>query len=162
LNSKSWQTFAEEAPVIAQKGVTLLFRQRIGLAFLATLRKDGAPRLHPVSLVLHNGHLYVMIPHSSPKCTDIVRDNRYALQAFPPSSGAGEEFYISGRAKSVMDADVRQVLIREAHILAGEDEVLFELLLERVMYSSIEKEGANDEQPLHQKWQATLSTKKYE
>lgn len=139
-----------------------MFRRRIGLAFLATLRKDGAPRLHPVSLVLHDGHLFVMIPHSSPKCADLLRDNRYALQAFPPSSGAAEEFYISGRAKSIMEADVRQTLIQEAQIMAGEDEVLFELLLERVMYSSMENEGASDEQPLHQKWQATLSTMKCE
>lgn len=158
--AKSWQTFTEEAPVLAQKGMELLFRQLIGLAFLATLRKDGAPRLHPISLVLYHGHLYVMIPRSSPKCADLIRDNRYALQAFPPPSGMGEEFYISGRAESIMDVKLRQAIIQEVNMMVRDDEILFELLLERVMYSTLEKEGTGEERPFHQKWQAAHTIKK--
>ncbi len=35
---------------------------QVGLAFLATIRKDGAPRLHPISLVYAGDQLYVFIP----------------------------------------------------------------------------------------------------
>jgi hypothetical protein len=51
---KSWQDFSAEEPEIAMLGGKLLFRLRaqIGYAFLATLRKDGAPRLHPISVIL--------------------------------------------------------------------------------------------------------------
>ena len=154
---KPWHTFAEESPKMAESGLALLFRDRIGLAFLATLRKDGAPRLHPVNLVLQGGHLYVLIPHHSPKCADLLRDGRYALQAFPQAGGVGEEFYISGYAECILDPIFRQALINETKILVSENEVLFELLLERVMHSMLENEGTSDERPAHYKWRATLT-----
>ena len=44
---KPWKDFSAEEPKIADVGKKLLFqlREHVGLAFLATLRKDGAPRL---------------------------------------------------------------------------------------------------------------------
>ena len=98
---KSWESFSAEEPEIAMLGKKLLFRIRehVGYAFIATLRKDGAPRLHPISLILSKGHLYVVIPRSSPKCVDLLKDGRYAAQAFPLSSNEPrDEFYLAGRA----------------------------------------------------------------
>ena len=82
----SWSEFRHAVPELAGAGQKLLSRKRphVGWAFIATLRKDGAPRLHPVSVVQAQDRLYVIIPHSSPKCADLLRDGRYALQAFPP------------------------------------------------------------------------------
>jgi hypothetical protein len=82
---KPWIVFKVEAPEVAVKGQELLFRSGgcIGVAFLATLGKDGAPRLQPVSLVLSSDRLYVFIPPASPKCRDLQRDGRFALQEHP-------------------------------------------------------------------------------
>lgn len=82
---KPWNEFSKEEPELAKIGKHLLFQshEHIGLAFIATLRKDGAPRLHPVSLVFSDGHLYVLIPPTSPKCADLKRDGRYAMQPSP-------------------------------------------------------------------------------
>src|SRR5690349_15360869 len=44
----TWNEFETDAPDIAAAGKQLLYQFGVGLAFLATLRKDGAPRLHPV------------------------------------------------------------------------------------------------------------------
>ena len=43
----SWSDFANEAGPIAEAGIRLLHQFGIGLAFIATTRKDGGPRLHP-------------------------------------------------------------------------------------------------------------------
>jgi hypothetical protein len=82
---KSWKDFSLEEPELANYGKLMLLQKqgRVGLGSLATLLKDGAPRLHLVSLVFSRDHLFMFIPPKSPKCGDLKRDGRYALQAFP-------------------------------------------------------------------------------
>lgn len=155
---KSWIEFSLEDPELASLGKKLLFQSgsHIGLAFLATLRKDGAPRLHPISLVFSNGHLYVLIPPTSPKCSDLIRDARYAMQAFPsPNNIDNEEFYLAGRVERIHDLVMRQTLITDTKIHVEENEVLFELLHDRAMYSKLEMRGTPEEHPVHRKWRAT-------
>ena len=48
----TWKEFAAAEPDLAATGRSLLFQFKVGLAFLATVRSDGAPRLHPVCPVL--------------------------------------------------------------------------------------------------------------
>lgn len=144
-------------PDLAEIGRKLLFpsRARVGGAFLATLRKDGAPRLHPISLVYWKECLYVFVPPSSPKCIDLLRDGRYALQAFPPPDNTlGEEFYISGVAVRIQDLALRQALITEAEIRVEKDEVLFELFLDRAMYTKLIDPDNQGERPWHQIWRS--------
>jgi hypothetical protein len=45
-------------------------------------------------------------------------------------------------------------LIADTEIQADESEVLFELLLDRAMYTRLVNQGTPDEHPEHQKWQA--------
>ena len=155
---KTWSDFSIEESEVAKLGKNLLFqsREHVGLAFIATLRKDGAPRLHPISLVISKGHLYVMIPPTSPKCTDLIRDGRYALQAYPrPNNEENEEFYLAGCADQIQDPMIRQALIDDTKIIVAENEVLFELFLERAMYTKLVNRGFPDEHPIHRKWQAS-------
>lgn len=151
---ETWGDFAASEPELANIGKQMLFQSRIGLAFLATLRKDGAPRLHPVSLVISNGHLYILIPTKSPKCADLKRDGRYAMQAFPLPRGEGQEFYVAGRAEVIRDPAIRQAVIDDTQIRVQESEVLFELLLDRAMHTRLEHWGTPEEKPVHRKWRA--------
>jgi hypothetical protein len=112
----TWGKFAANEPELAKIGKQMLFQSRVGLAFLATLRKNGAPRLHPVSLVISRGHLCVLIPPASPKCADLIRDGRYAMQAFPLSGEDGREFYLAGRAVVIQDQVIRQAVIDDTQI----------------------------------------------
>jgi hypothetical protein len=82
----TWKEFAAAEPDLADVGRSLLFQFKVGLAFLATVRKDGAPRLHPVCPVLSTDHLFVLIIPTSPKRHDLLRDGRYALRPFPSRS----------------------------------------------------------------------------
>src|SRR4051812_21086285 len=69
----TWHEFAAAEPELAVAGRSLLFQFGVGLAFLATVRKDGAPRLHPLCPVLSNDRLFVLITPTSPKRYDLLR-----------------------------------------------------------------------------------------
>jgi hypothetical protein len=154
---KSWEAFKAEAPALAEAGQKLLFRLRpqVGWAFIATLRKDGAPRLHPISVIAAHDHLYVIIPNSSPKCADLLRDGRYALQAFPPPDGEpGGELYLAGVAERIQDPALCQAIEAETGVRVEIGEELFELTLERVMLTRLEAAGTPAEHPVHHIWPA--------
>jgi hypothetical protein len=51
-----WKDFASENPALAAEGERLLYRFGLGLGFLATVRKDSGPRVHPVCPILAGGH----------------------------------------------------------------------------------------------------------
>jgi hypothetical protein len=153
----SWAELRVEAPALADAGQQLLLRIRphVGWAFIATLRKDGAPRLHPISVVQSQDRLYVVIPTGSPKCADLLRDGRYALQAFPPPENeVGAEFYLAGAAERIQDPAVCQAIEAETGVQVEAGEVLFELLLERAMVTSMVAAGTPDERPTHLIWPA--------
>lgn len=155
---KSWNEFSLEEPELEKIGKGLLFQSgpHVGLAFLATIRKDGAPRLHPVSLVYSNDHLFLLIPPASPKCRDLKRDGRYAMQAFPPPKNEeNQEFYLAGFAELIQDVEKRQALIADTKIRVEEKEVLFELLLDRAMHTKLQNRGTPEEYPKHSIWRET-------
>jgi hypothetical protein len=154
---KSWEEFKAEAPELAEAGEKMMFRVRpgVGWAFIATLRKDGTPRLHPISVERARDRLYVIIPRSSPKCADLLRDGRYALQAFPPPEGEpGRELYLAGVAERIQDLLICQAIEAEAGVRVEPGEVLFELTLERLMLTWLEAAGTPDEHPVHSIWPA--------
>jgi hypothetical protein len=119
----TWKEFADFADI----GRSLLFQFKVGLAFLATVRRDGAPRLHPVCPVLSNDGLFVLITASSPKRQDLMQDGRYALQTFPQPKAGSDEFSIAGKAVLVDDSAARAAILRDARHMADASEMVFEL-----------------------------------
>jgi len=148
----SWEEFRSKESELAKAGEGLIFQFGVGLAFLATIRKDGAPRLHPVCPVLWNGHLYVFIAPQSPKKNDLLRDGRYAMQSFPPPREESEEFYLSGRAERIEDRQLFKQVMASAKSRVHEDEILFELKLDRAMHTTWANWGKPDLHPVYQKW----------
>ena len=133
---KRWCEFAAEAPAMADAGRTLLYQFRVGLGYLATVRRDGAPRLHPVCPVLANDGLYVFIGNHSPKRGDLLRDERYALHSFP-NPQVDDEFTVSGRATRIDKPAVRQI-VYDTYVATGaftSNDTLFELLLDRALHA---------------------------
>jgi hypothetical protein len=97
----SWSEFAAAQPRLASAIRALMHQYGPGLGYLATVRADGGPRVHPVSPVITDEGLYCFILES-PKRRDLERDGRYALHAFPPEE-SDDEAYLSGRAHRVTD-----------------------------------------------------------
>ena len=73
----TWQDFQREAPDFAA-----YVRSRIethGLALLATLRADGAPRISGLEPIFHDDELWFGMMPNSRKGADLRRDGRFAL-----------------------------------------------------------------------------------
>ncbi len=132
----------------------------IGLAFLATIRADGGPRVHPICPILTASALFGMII-PGPKLDDLRRDPRYALhsETFPPPD-QDDGFYVAGTAIEVSDSAVwEQVafqMLNERSMTERwpgfESQVLFEFRVERCLLTLTQ---AADGFPAgHTVWQA--------
>ncbi|HYN97203.1 MAG TPA: pyridoxamine 5'-phosphate oxidase family protein [Pilimelia sp.] len=97
----TWSDFAADAPRLAEAIRALLEQYGPGLGYLATVRADGGPRVHPVSPVISDEGLFCFVI-DSPKRRDLERDGRYALHSFPPEH-SDDEAYVAGRARPVTD-----------------------------------------------------------
>jgi len=150
---KRWCDFEREEPELAEQGRALIYQHGVGLGYLASVRKDGGPRVHPVCPTLAAGGLYLFIGNRSPKLHDLLRDGRYALHTFPVAEG-DDEFYVSGRATPIGDAEVRRV-VYDVYTATGahtSDDTLFELSLERALFA---KYGPRPSwPPVYSKWRA--------
>jgi hypothetical protein len=148
-----WSELEQQQPALAEAGRRLLYQYGPGLAFLATLRGDGAPRLHPVCPVIVDGGLYVFVGNQSPKRDDLLRDPRYALHTFPPEA-IDDEFVVSGDATPVgdqaLEAHVLEVYLAQG--ITTQDHTLFELRADRALHAEYGSRGAWP--PTYTRWQA--------
>jgi hypothetical protein len=142
----TWGEFRSERPDLADAGRGLLYNFGIGLGFLATVRPDGGPRVHPICPVLMDDHLYSLIV-PGPKLTDLRRDGRFALhsETIPPPR-QDDAFYLTGMAAEVTDPPTweraaTQLLAErglESRWPGFEAQVLFEFLLGRCLLTMTE------------------------
>jgi Pyridoxamine 5'-phosphate oxidase len=93
----SWSVVEREAPQVAaiatrlwpgpfalDQGLAVPTGQpTFAVAYLATVRRDGAPRLHPFCPIVADGRLFAAIPRRSPKGSDLRRDPRCVIHATP-------------------------------------------------------------------------------
>ena len=150
---KRWEQLEAENPKLAEDGRALIYQFKVGLGYLATIRKDGGPRVHPVCPVLATGGLYVFVGNHSPKLNDLDRDGRYALHSFPKPE-VDDEFYVAGVATPETDTRIRDI-VYETYTATGastSNDTLFELLLERVLHA--EYESRPTWPPKYTKWNA--------
>jgi hypothetical protein len=146
-----WAELERDAPEIAQSGKDLIYQFGPGLGFLATVRKDGGPRVHPICPIITSGGLYAFII-PSPKLYDLRRDRRYALHSFPPAEN-DDEFYVTGQAVEISDPDVRKTVQDAYQNEVSDEEVLFELMLERCLVARYLHRG--EWPPTYSRWAAS-------
>ncbi|KUJ65521.1 pyridoxamine 5'-phosphate oxidase [Streptomyces albus subsp. albus] len=103
--TNAWSDFQAAEPALART-----VEERFG-AFrhhvLATLRRDGSPRLSGLEADFRGGQLWLGMMFGSRKALDLRRDPRFALHANP---GPGQEMHggdvrIDGRAVEVTDPE---------------------------------------------------------
>ena len=125
----SWQHLNDGNPELAAYGAGR-FENRV--AYLATVGKDGAPRVHPVSPILRQNRLFVFMYPTSPKAHDLQRGGRYALHcSVEGSDGGAGEFYVRGTAQQVHDPALWE-LVRPGHAEEfGVKYILFEFSVEQ-------------------------------
>lgn len=124
----SWPEFSQQAPELAAFGAKRLGGDRV--AYLATVRPDGGPRVHPVTPILGQ-QLFLFMEPTSPKGKDLQRDPRYTLHCgVEDSGGGGGEFYVRGRAQLVQDPQLRAQAIEAASYDPAQRYILFALGVE--------------------------------
>jgi hypothetical protein len=96
----SWAEFAAAAPDLATEGRRLLHPRGHGEAFLASVRGEGALRIHPISVGIVGDELYAFIILKTAKYEDLATDGRYALHSHVDPA-APSEFMVRGRARAV-------------------------------------------------------------
>jgi hypothetical protein len=136
----SWSDFAADAPRLARAIRALIEQYGPGLGYLATVRADGGPRVHPVSPVFTEEGLFCFII-DSPKRRDLERDGRYALHSFPPES-SDDEAYVAGRARPVTDPARVDRLAADLRAAPQVDWKLFEFDVDVAMLSRHGHTGA--------------------
>lgn len=135
-----WSDFASADPPLASAVHSLLCQYGPGLGYLATLRPDGWPRIHPVSPVITDGALFCFLI-SSAKRRDLERDGRYALHSCPPEC-SDDEACLAGIASPVLDRIRVQRIARAARAKPGGDWRLFEFSVDRAMVVHRSMHGA--------------------
>jgi len=122
------------------------------VAYLATVRDGGAPRVHPVTPIMGGGRLFVFMEPTSPKGHDLERDSRYAIHSLvTDQNGTPGEFTISGRAVRALDSDTRAIAVAAAAYDPADRYVLFELSIEEA--ASTVYEGGR---PVRSRWRASV------
>ena len=147
---------------MAEAGRAMLYQFGVGLAFLATVRRDGGPRMHPMCPVIVDGGIYAFI-EPSPKRWDLVRDGRYAMHCFPPPDKE-DAFYFTGQAIPREDEELRsrvtKVFLEERGLLEQTESAhlgLFEFMLGVCLLTRTTWHG--DWNPQHTIWRATDNKK---
>ena len=138
-----WQDVVDSEPEFAQAVKARFDRHKHKL--LATLRKDGSPRISGIETTFKEGEVWLGMMPGSMKLRDLQRDGRFALHTSsddPPEKDPGGwngDAKMSGRAVETHDREIkRRVLAGEA--TGGWDPTaipLFRLELEDVVIARV-------------------------
>jgi len=93
----NWMEFQERAPEMAAMGLERF--RRSGVVLIATLRKDGSPRISPVEPFFISDQLLLGMMWHSMKALDLRRDARCVIHsAVTNAEGKEGEFKLRGKA----------------------------------------------------------------
>lgn len=154
----SWLALTQQEPDLAEQGRALLYQHGVGLGFLATVRADGRPRVHPICPLVADAGLFAFVV-PSPKQRDLRRGGAYALHSFPCPDNE-DAFSVAGRATLVSAPELRDALaaqfVAERAAIGvpapADDDALFELDVESCLLTRTT--GHGDPAPDHRIWHA--------
>ncbi|MEP6871045.1 MAG: pyridoxamine 5'-phosphate oxidase family protein [Anaerolineaceae bacterium] len=125
MHAVDWGTFELTVAPLAAVGRRRLHGR---VAYLGTIRGDGAPRVHPVTPIVSDDALYTFMEPTSPKAKDLRRDPSFTLHAGVEDNNGGEgEFAFSGQAELVTDAAERQRAVAASSYVPAERYIVFAL-----------------------------------
>ena len=113
----SWREFEAEAPELAARALTYL--EAGTHKTLATLRKDGSPRISGTEAEIVDGELQLGSMLNAVKAKDLLRDGRFALHSASPSPPewdgdakvAGVAVEVEREGYHLFRADIREVVV---------------------------------------------------
>jgi hypothetical protein len=106
----SWSEVESEAPELA--ALARAFLDAHVHKTIATIRRDGSPRVSGTEIILAEGELWFGSMFRSMKALDLLRDPRFALHSGsddPP--GWKGDAKVAGRAEEVSDEELKERII---------------------------------------------------
>jgi hypothetical protein len=126
----TWSGFAAAEPALA---AFVAARLQAAPCYLATVRADGLPRVHPVTPIVTADGLYLFMEPTSPKGNDLRERGGFALHnGVPDNAGTGGEATLRGTGRPVADVSVRAAAVAAAGYDVEDRYALFELLVDEV------------------------------
>lgn len=123
----NWGEFSKQEPELAKFGAE---RLTAAPAYLATVRRSGAPRVNPVTPIFTAVGLFLFMEPTSPKGRDLRERGWFALHnGVPDNAGSGGEFHVWGHGLAVDDLDVWPHVADSASYTPADRYILFELQL---------------------------------
>ena len=98
----AWGTFQSGEPALSSQ---IAERLSAGVCYLATVRADGYPRVHPVGVNVRGDQLIVPMMPSSPKGHDLRRTGRFAVHCTVENKLGEVEVLVSGHAQECEPAE---------------------------------------------------------
>jgi hypothetical protein len=113
-----WADLEASAPELAARGRELIDRFRF--VYIATLRRDGTPRISAVEARIASGELAMSMIPGTLKARDLLRDSRLALNApLEHPDDPNEEFKLRGRALEVSDHELKEAVASAVDSTSG-------------------------------------------
>jgi len=144
-----WSEMTESQPRLAA-----LARERLigpGVVLVATVRRDGTPRLSPVEPLVLDGDLWLSMMWQSTKARDLLRDPRILVHSVITSrEGAEGEIKMRGTARDEPDPAVQRRYAAAVTASLGWEPVpgrfhLFGVDIEQVTYVAYDPSGCGDQ-----------------
>lgn len=137
----SWQDIEKEIPELAARVAAIMGKSKHKT--MATLRRDGSPRISGIEVEFKNGEVWLGSMPGSVKTLDLLRDPRVAIhsaseepdQAKPGAWGGDAKF--AGRAVEVTDAAVKE----SYGAPDGHDFHLFRIDVHEVVVTGVDESG---------------------
>ena len=127
----SWEEFASIKPEMASFGQE---RLAYGVMYIATIKADGYPRVHPFTPFLGSGRLFAFMEPTSPKGKDLERNGKYSMHSLVKDmNGTNGEFQIGGKAFLLTDPTSREIAIRFSPFKPNDRYILFEFKIENCL-----------------------------
>lgn len=102
-----WQELVDRQPRLAEVAHSRLIEP--GVVLVATLRRDGSPRLSPVEPFVLEGDLTLSMLWQSYKARDLLRDPRILVHSIVTGRDGSEgELKLRGAAQEERDPEVQQ------------------------------------------------------
>ena len=116
----TWTDFAEAAPETA--AVFLRRLEATGMALMATLRKDGSPRISPLEPDVSGGRLWLGSMPGSTKSADLRRDPRCCLHSATEDKNVKDgDAKVWGDAVEVTEQGEREAFVASVKAKTGND-----------------------------------------
>ena len=105
----SWQQIEAEAPELVARARGLFDANKHKT--LATLRRDGSPRISGSEIIFADGELWFGSMWQAVKALDLQRDPRFALHSASDGDNFEGDAKIAGRAEEVSDDAVKRAVV---------------------------------------------------